>query len=637
MKSYDRSRKPATAYTVAAHAAVKKRLNFQDKREFELAKKNLIAAPEHLELRDETGKVVWSQRAFEFLRDQADESNIDDTINPSLWRNAYLNHQFGLFQVVEGIYQVRGYDMSNFTVVAGDTGWIVFDPLISCECAKAALELVNTHLGPRPVSAVVISHPHLDHFGGIKGVVTEAEVESGKVPLVVPEKFTHHAASENVYAMNAMRRRAGFQYGTFLDQGPKGTLSMGIGMGQSKGLVTFIRPTDEIKETGEERIIDGIRFIFQMTPETEAPAEMCWYLPQFKAYWAGELANATMHNLYTLRGTQIRDGNAWALYLAEAAALFGDDLEVVFQSHNWPHWGNAEGNEYLENTAAIYKFINDQTLMYLNMGDTPNEISHKIRLPEEMEQVWYTRPYYGTLSHNAKAVYQRYLGWYDGNPAHLNPLTPTEEAKKLIEYMGSPAEILEKAAADFDKGEYQWVAQITNALVFADPKNETARLLCADAFEQMGYQAESGPWRNCYLTAANELRFGVTEDPAKQATNAGDIARCMDVKMMLEYLGILIDGEKSQHKDIKLNLVITDTGETFYVHLYHGALLFASGLSHRPVDATLTMPRLALATVLCRDKESQKRLIQIDGRQDILDDLTEFAVQFQPGFHIIEP
>ena len=643
--AYTKAAKPATAHTIKVQTQSRTALDFDDMDEYACAVKNCLYAPEHLEITDESGKVVWSQKGFEFLRSQAGsdgreiEGQQDASVNPSLWRNTWLNHQAGLFEVVDGIYQVRGYDMSNLTVIAGATGWIVCDPLISCECARAALDLVNEKLGARPVSAIVISHPHIDHFGGIKGIIDAEAVESGRVPLIVPGSFTHYAASENVHAMNAMQRRAAYQYGTTLPQGPRGTLSMGIGMGQSRGLVTFIRPTDEICEKTETRVIDGVTFNFLLTPETEAPVEMCWYLPEFKALWMAELCNATMHNLYTLRGTQIRDGNAWAWGIAEARALFGKEAQVMFQSHNWPHWGNAQVNEVLENTAAIYKYINDQTLMYMNMGYTPNEISHRIRLPEAMEKVWYTRPYYGTLSHNAKAVYQRYLGWYDANPVHLNPLPPREEALKMIEYMGGDTErILERAAADFKAGQYQWAAQVCNALVFADPDNEKARCLCADALEQLGYQSESGPWRNSYLTAAAELRFGPKTGKDRQATNSGDLARCMDARMMLDYMGILIDGEKAQHKDIKINLELTDTAERYYLHLYHGTLLYYPQMQEPDADADVSMPRLGLAAVLTRNRTAWPKLIHFrKGSVAVLEQLTEDMVALDPVFNIIEP
>ena len=635
MYEYTKQVKPASSFTRKENQKYYDMLDFDDRREFDCAKKNLIDAPEHLEIRDDSGKVVWSQRGFEFLRD---ESRVDETINPSLWINAHLNHQYGLFKVTDGIYQVRGYDMSNLTVVEGERGWIVFDPLISCECARAAMDLIRKNLGERPVSAIVISHPHTDHFGGIKGIGKEEEIQEGKIPLIVPHGYMHHAVKENCYTFRAVARRSSYQYGPSLPQGKTGTLSMGIGMGQSRCLITFIRPTDEIQKTGDKRVIDGVEFEFLMAPDTESPAEMCWYLPQFKALWMAELCNATMHNLYTLRGTQVRDGNAWAGYLFEAQQMWGQEAEVVFTAHNWPHWGKADVNEYLENTAAVYKYINDQTVMYLNQGFIPNEISHLIRLPRQLEQVWYTRGYYGTLSHNSKAVYQRYMGWYDGNPVNLNPLTPSDEGRKMVEYMGGADAVLLKAEKDMEKGEYQWVAKVCNEIVFADPGNEKARLLCADAMEQLGYQSESGPWRNAYLMGAYELRHGIVSNPEGRATDAGDVVRCMDTEMMFDYLGMMIDCEKSADKDIRMDFIITDTKEEYYVHFYHGVLLYTKGRckAGQP-DAVLTMPRQALASVISGKRDLWKKLIKIEGKQDVLEEMTEHAVTFRPLFPIVEP
>lgn len=633
MNRYNREQKPASQFTTEVNRSFYDLLDFSDKREFECAKKNLIDAPEHLTLKDENGKIVWDQTPFEFLRD---ESHVDDTINPSLWVNSHLNHQYGLFEVTDGIYQVRGYDMCNFTVVRGETGWIVFDPLTCYECAKASMELVNKNLGEHPVTAVIISHPHADHFGGIRAVVDEEDIVSGKVPLIVPENFLYHALSEFGYTMNAVRRRASYQYGANVDAGRTGTLALGIGMGQSKGLVHFIRPTEEIKTTGEKRVLDGVEFVFQMTPETEAPAEMCWYMPGFKALWMAELCNSTMHNVYTLRGTLIRNANVWASYIFEAMQLFGKDAEVVFVSHNWPHWGNRELNEYMENTAAVYKFINDQSALYFNNGYTPNELSHKIRLPKPLEGVWYTRQYYGTLSHNAKAVYQRFLGWYDANPVNLNPLTPAEEGLQFLRYMGGAEAILEKASEDFRDGNYQWVAKVTNAIVFADPSNEQARLLCADACEQLGYQSECGPWRNCYLTAAYELRNGTT-NPDNQIGDTGELLRCMESAMLLDYLGMILDGEACEFEDIKLNINVTDTDEKFYVHLYKGALLYCKNACEETVDATLTLPRIALAAIIGKDEALQEKLIQMDGDQTVLTRISKHITVLNPCFNVIEP
>ena len=487
--------KPATAYTAEVNSAVYSMLDFADTSEYDNAVRGLIDAPEVLELTDAEGNVIWSQAAYSFLDDY---EQAPDTVNPSLWENTRNNHAYGLFEVCPGIYQVRGYDMANLTVIKGDTGWIVFDCTMCSETAQAAMQLIEKNLGSFPVKAVVISHSHADHFGGIGGVIAaedvadaslpiEEQIASGKAPVIVPEGFAEHAISENIYAGKAMNRRANYQYGVLLTPGVTGKMAQGIGMGQSTGTVTYFAPSYEIKETGTKLTIDGVEMEFQMTPGTEAPAEMNTYFPQLKALWMAENCTGTLHNLYTLRGAAVRDGAAWAKYITEAITLYGDETEVVFQSHNWPHWGNEVAIEYLENSAAVYKFINDQTLTYLNQGYTSDEISNMIQLPDALEKNWYTRQYYGTVAHNSKAVYQKYMGWYDANPVNLNPLTPTESAKKWAEYLGDVEVVLRMAKADFDKGEYQWVAEITNVIVFADPTNEAARLLCADALEQLGY------------------------------------------------------------------------------------------------------------------------------------------------------
>ena len=443
--------KGASEITAQRNQAVYDQLDFDDQRELEFAQRGLICAPESLELKDESGKVIWSQAAYSFLED----ADAPDTVNPSLWRNTQLNHIYGLFEVTDGIYQVRGYDMSNITFVKGDTGWIVFDPLMSVECAQAAKALVDEQLGEYPIMGVIISHSHVDHFGGIRGIISEEEVAERNVPIIAPEGFEEHAISENVYAGTAMGRRAAYQYGTLLDADEQGAMCIGIGMGQSTGTVSYISPTDIISQTGEVRVIDGVTFEFQMTPGTEAPAEMNTWLPEKNALWLAENCTGTLHNLYTLRGAQVRDGNAWANYIMEALARYGEEAQVVFQSHNWPHWGNDVIGEYMENTAAVYKFIHDQTLFYINQGYTETEIADMIQLPADLEQVWYTRQYYGTLKHNVKAVYQKYMGWYDANPIHLDELAPTEYAQKLVEYLGDTDKVLEMARADFEAGEYR--------------------------------------------------------------------------------------------------------------------------------------------------------------------------------------
>ena len=619
---------PASSYTAAANQRVYHQLDFSDEQERKFAEKGLIEAPQALEIKDANGRVVWSQAAYDFLKNKA-----PDTANPSLWRNAQNNHVCGLFEVMDGIYQVRGYDMSNITFVRGDTGWIVFDPLMTVECSQAAKALVEKHFGKRPVKAVIYSHSHVDHYGGVRGVVSEAD----KVPIIAPEGFEEHAVSENVYAGAAMGRRASYQYGTLLDPGPEGRLSIGIGMGQSVGQISYLSPTVNIKRTGEKLKIDGVEMEFQLTPGTEAPAEMNTWFPQKNALWMAENCTGTLHNLYTLRGAEVRDGNKWSHYLMESLSRYGDKAQVVFQAHNWPHWGNAYIKEYITNTALIYQFIHDQSLLYLNRGMTENEIAHAIHLPPALEKVWYTRQYYGTVPHNAKAVYEKYMGWYDANPVNLNALPPAVSAKKYAEYLGDPQAVLEKARQDFAKGEYQWVAEITNQLVFADPKNQEARNLCADALEQLAYQAESGTWRNVYLSGAKELREGSKFDPSRTPPPSPDIRRKMDSSMMLDDLGIMLDTDKAHDLNFDVNLYLTDTGEKYLLRVRSGVLLYQKGEETKNPDAVWRMPKDGLFTILSKDKEKQAKLIRQEGDKTLLSRFSDAITVTKAFFNFIEP
>ena len=639
--------KPATAYTAEVNSAVYSMLDFADTSEYDNAVRGLIDAPEVLELTDAEGNVIWSQAAYSFLDDY---EQAPDTVNPSLWENTRNNHAYGLFEVCPGIYQVRGYDMANLTVIKGDTGWIVFDCTMCSETAQAAMQLIEKNLGSYPVKAVVISHSHADHFGGIGGVIAaedvadaslpiDEQIASGKAPVIVPEGFAEHAISENIYAGKAMSRRANYQYGVLLTPSVTGKMAQGIGMGQSTGTVTYFAPTYEIRETGTKLTIDGVEMEFQMTPGTEAPAEMNTYFPQLKALWMAENCTGTLHNLYTLRGAAVRDGAAWAKYITEAITLYGDETEVVFQSHNWPHWGNAVAIEYLENSAAVYKFINDQTLTYLNQGYTSDEISNMIELPEALEKNWYTRQYYGTVAHNSKAVYQKYMGWYDANPVNLNPLTPTESAKKWVEYLGDVEVVLRMAKADFDKGEYQWVAEITNVIVFADPTNEAARLLCADALEQLGYQAESGPWRNAYLTAALELRYG------NQGTNVGlqkggGIVMQMTPAMIFDYRGILMDKEAMTDQDFTINVTLSDLKQQHVLHAKNGVLLVYENTRREDADVSITCPKNALLYILMNNVRALDG-VPMEGNVELItlfaQSMNQVPVQGTVPFNIIEP
>ncbi len=644
--------KPATNITAERNQQVYDYLDFSDTTENEYAVKGLIESPEALEIKDADGNVVWSQKAYAFL-DEKDMA--PDSANPSLWQNAINNHVYGLFKVTDGIYQVRGYDMANITFIEGETGWIIFDTSMGKEVAQASLELVEKNLGEKPIKAVLISHPHADHFGGIEAFVTKDtiadktksikdQIESDKIPVIVPEGFTEHAVAENLYAGTAMSRRARYQYGVHLDKSPTGSLSMGIGMGQSTGTLTFLEPSYEVKKTGEKMTIDGVEIEFQMTPGTEAPAEMNAYFPQKKALWLAENCTTTLHNLYTLRGAEVRDGNAWAEYIMEAVALYGDETEVSFQSHNWPHWGREVIKDYMINTAAVYKYINDETLTQLNLGKTSTEIANTIALPDVLAKNWYTRQYYGTVAHDSKAVYQKYMGWYDANPINLAKLTPEESAKKWVEYLdlGGVNEAMKKAQEEYDEGHYQWVAEFTNMMVFADPTNQDARNLCADAMEQLGYQAESGTWRNCYLTAALELRNG--NQSAELSRNNNGTASLMEhltPEMTFEYMGILLNKEEMANESFNIQFELTDADETYTLCMRYGALLYVKGtLGDEPV-ATVRCPQKALLTMTSGNSDTLKGYADISGDEAKLDELISALNMFSGGargdFNIVEP
>ena len=629
----------ATTITAEANAEWYEKLDFSDRREFANAERGWLDNAEGRIIDGDDNRSAWDLQSYGDLNRDA-----PDTVNPSLWRNTQLNAKAGLFEVCDGIYQVRGFDMANTTFIRTDHGWIVFDVLMCKENMKAAKELMEERFGPLDIKAVLYSHSHVDHFGGVEGIITREQVAdatlslkkqlaSGKTPVLAPAGFLKHAISENVYAGIAMARRAQFQYGTVLDKGEKGALSVGIGMGQSTGTVGLIAPTYEIGEDVPKLTIDGLEIEFQLTPGTEAPAEMNAYFPKYRALWMAENCTGTLHNLYTLRGAEVRDANDWAKYIIEADQRFCDKTDVVFQSHNWPHWGE-EIHEYLLNTAAIYKFIHDQTLHYMNQGYTSTEVAAMLTLPEKLEKVWYTRPYYGTLAHNAKAVYQKYLGWYDANPVNLNPLPPSDTAKKLVEYLGSADAVLRKAQKDFDKGEYQWVAQITKELVYADPSNQKARNLCADALEQLGYQAESGAWRNAYLMGAAELRKGNRSGLARTANGLGSAMKEMTVDMLLDYISILTDANAAQNDDVTLNLIVTDVNEKFYVTRKNGILLSYSGENRPDAQATVTCKRLQLLALMQGQQAGQ---VQVSGDATVLKRLLAYASKFEKTFNVIEP
>ncbi|MEE4360732.1 MAG: alkyl sulfatase dimerization domain-containing protein [Pseudomonadales bacterium] len=628
-------RKPPTAATRRALARVAASLPFEDDADFERATRGLIARDEALRIATEDGRTAWDMTRYGFI-----DGDAPDTVHPSLWRQAKLNDLHGLYEVTDGIYQVRGYDLSNVTFIRGETGWIVIDPLITAETARAALDLVNTHLGARPVSALLYTHSHVDHFGGARGVVDAAEVAAGRVPVFAPEGFVHHAVSENVLAGNAMSRRASYMYGRLLPPGPQGRVDAGLGRETSLGRVTLVNPTRTIGETGTRETIDGIEFVFQYTPGAEAPAEMMFYLPQFRALCVAEEANATLHNLYTPRGAQVRSGKLWAEWLDEAILLFGDDLDLVFGSHHWPRFGHEDALTYLEKQRDLYKYIHDQTLRLANQGETMVEIAEQLVLPDSLGLEWFNRDYYGTVNHNAKATYQLYLGWFDGNPAHLHPLPPEERALRYVTFMGGRDALLAKARAAYQDGDYRWVAEVVNHLVFADPDDEAARWLQADALEQLGYQAESGPWRNFYLTGAQELRDGISREATPQS-GSPDIVAALTPEMLFDFLAVRLNGPEAADEDLTLNITFTDLGRDFTLLVRNGVLNYRVDRLAADADVALRLPRPAFMALLAGERQLPGLLAdgvaELDGNPLALRTFGGLFDRFEFWFPIVTP
>ncbi|MFB9134081.1 MBL fold metallo-hydrolase [Vibrio sp. AK197] len=629
--------KPASKTTVEINNQVKQTLPFSDKKDFEEAQRGLIAEQDTVTIKNEQGDIVWDLEAYKQYIDVTKAA--PDTVNPSLWRNAQLNMMNGLFEVTEGIYQVRGYDLSNITFIQGDTGWIVFDPLISQETAKAALDFINEQLGERPVVAVVYSHSHIDHFGGVRGIVDEEDVKSGKVKIIASHGFTEHAVSENVIAGNAMGRRAIYMYGALLPRNQYGGVNGGLGQTTSTGLATLIKPTDTIEKTGDERTIDGVKMVFQYTPGTEAPTEINTWFPDKKALWMAENTTNTMHNILTLRGAQVRDALKWASYLQQTIEMWGDQVQVKFQSHHWPKWGNQDIVDYFKTQRDMYKYTHDQTVRLMNQGYIGSEISEMIHFPDEIENSWSSRGYYGTLRHNSRAVYQRYMGWYDGNPSDLNNLPPESAAKKYVEYMGGEKAAIEKAKADFETGHYRWVAEVLKHVVFANPESQQGKQLLADTYEQLGYQAESGPWRSVYLQGAYELRNGT---PSAGGTNTAspDIIKNMPPEMLFDYLAVRILPEKAAGKAFAINLNFTDLDEKYTLYLEHSVLNHTRKQTDDP-DVSLTLTKGILDEVQLGNVTLEKAIadgdIDLSGDKEVFKDFVGMLDSFNFWFNIVTP
>jgi alkyl sulfatase BDS1-like metallo-beta-lactamase superfamily hydrolase len=625
----------ASPQTKASNAAVLQQLPFTDRTDYESVSKGLIA-PFKGQVKDASGKVIWDIQAYDFLgKDQA-----PDSINPSLWRLAQLNAHAGLFEVSPRLYQVRGLDLANMTIIEGDDGLIIIDPLTMAETAKAALDLYYQNRPRKPVVAVIYSHTHVDHFGGVRGVIDEADVKAGKVKVFAPAGFMEHVMSENVYAGTAMSRRAQFQFGSLLPRGDHGQVDAGLGKSSpSGGTVTLIPPTDLIDKELETRTIAGLEVEFQLTPGTEAPAEMNLYLPQLRALCMAENATQMMHNILTPRGAQVRDAKAWAQYLDSSLARYGDKSDVLFAQHNWPTWGGERIRTFLADQRDMYAFLNDRTLHLLNQGLTPLEIADSIKkLPGNLDQKWYTRGYYGSLSFNTRAVYQRYMGFYDGNPANLNPLPPVETARRTVEAMGGETAVLEKMRGAIAKGEYRWAAQLGNQLLFANPDNGEARKAQAEALEQMGYQSENATWRNMYLTGAMELRNGV---PPHAGTSVSvDMVRAMSPEMFFDFLAVRLDSEKAVGHDLTLNWTFEDLNKDFNLTLRNGVLTHRAGLNAQ-ADASVSMSKATLEQISLKQLDIptaiQKGLITLQGNGKKLGELMGSLDTFAPQFNIVTP
>jgi alkyl sulfatase BDS1-like metallo-beta-lactamase superfamily hydrolase len=606
----------------------------EDERDFEEARRGLIAPFKPPVVEDESGRVVWDLRPYDFLDGEA-----PDTVNPSLWRQSQLTRTAGLFELAPGVYQLRGFDLSNMHVVEGEEGIVVIDPLVSAETAAAALAFYREHRGDRPVAGLVYTHSHVDHFGGAKGVVSEEETEARGIPVIAPAGFLHHAVSENVFAGTAMGRRAGYMFGALLDRGPDGQVGAGLGQTTSLGTITLIPPNLDIVETGQEEVIDGVRLVFHLTPGTEAPAEMNIHFPDNRALCIADNAVHAMHNILTPRGALVRDPRIWAHYLDEAVELFGADSEVLFGGHHWPRWGSEQIVDFLEKQRDLYSYLHDQTLRLLNKGHTGPEIAELIELPPSLAREWHCREYYGSISHNTKAIYQRYMGWFDGNPAHLWEHPPEEQAKRYVEFMGGAEAVLAKARVSFESEDYRWVAEVVNHLVFAEPENREAKKLQADTLEQLGYGAENATWRNFFLMGARELREGISGTPT--ATAPPDILRRLTVSQLLDAMAIRLDGPRAWEQHLRIDWVVTSPDEQHAITVRNGVLRHRPGRHDPEAEAGLVVEREALNLLLLRTADlgelAESGRLRLEGDGAKLGELLGLLDEPDPDFAIVTP
>ena len=627
--------KDATDATIAANRAALAHLPMTDTQSFGDARRGFIEAlGDQLIMRGD--RLVWTLRGYEFLASE----KAPDTVHPGLWRHARVNLANGLYKVTDRIYQLRGFDVSNMTIIEGDRGLIVIDPLISTEVASAAMELYLRHRPRKPVVAVIYTHSHIDHFGGVRGVVNSDDVDAGKVTIWAPAGFMAAAVGENVIAGNAMLRRALFQFGAMLPRGERGQVDAGLGKSVSLGTTTLIPPTNVIEKPIESHRIDGIDVVFELTPEAEAPAEMIMHYPQFRVLNMVEIATQNFHNLLPMRGALVRDSLSWSKYIGGALRRYGESSDVVIAQHNWPVWGGDRVRDFLRKQRDAYKFVHDQTVRLMNFGYVGAEIAEMVKLPASLNQEWSAHSFYGNLKHNVRAIYQRYLGHYDGNPANLDALPPAEAAKKSVEYMGGAEAVLTKARADYARAEYRWVAQVASQVVFADPQNRDARDLAADAFEQLGYQSESATARNAYLQGAAELRNGVPQLPGGSGT-APDIVRALPLDMYFDFMAVRLNGDKAAGKKIVLNWRFTDTRQDYVLNLENSALTCIADMQAAEADATLTLTRATLDEISLRKTTFESALesgkIAVSGQRERLLELLAMLDTFPIGFPVVEP
>jgi alkyl sulfatase BDS1-like metallo-beta-lactamase superfamily hydrolase len=628
--------KVASASVVAQHANTLATLPFSDTRDFDDASRGFMGSRENANVVADNGRVVWSLEQYNFLVGEKAPA----TVNPSLWRQSQLNMHHGLFEVVPGVYQVRGFDIANMTLIEGDTGVIVVDTLTTIEAARAAMKLYFEHRGHRPVVAVVFTHTHMDHWGGAHGVLTDDALANGDVPVIAPDLFMEHAVSENIIAGPAMLRRAQYQFGPLLTKGARGQVDCGLGKAGGGGKYALLRPTDLIKATGDKRVIDGVEFEFQMAPNSEAPAEMHFYTPRYKVVNLAENCTHNFHNLLPFRGAEVRDALAWSKYLNEALQMWGGKAEAMCGQHHWPVWGTQRVDTMIRQQRDLYKFAHDQTLRLINHGLTATEIAETIRLPMSLEGAWHTRGYYGHIRHNVKAIYQKYLGWYDANPANLDPLPPVDSGRKFVEYMGGADAILSRARKDFDNGQFRFVAQVLSHVVFAEPDNAAARALLADTFEQLGYLAESATWRNAYLFGAQELRQGLPKSRARSAMPLETLS-ALQTDQLWDMLGVRLNGPKAEGKHIVLNWHFTDTNETYALTLENCALTYVASVQTATADTSLKLPRSTLDAVMAKQttfsEAAAEGKIEVTGNPTKLGELMALMDEFPRTFEIVEP